>query len=172
MTNPASFFLPSVFLFVAVILFFSKKDLFPLFISGCKEGAKLTYELLPTLILLIVSVKMFSASGGMQALCTAASPICKAFGIPTELLPVAIMRPISGSGATAMITELFASSGPDSRAGAAASVLMGSSDTILYTLSVYFSHIKAKKTGYALPVSFAVMIFCLVFSCFMARTML
>ncbi len=172
MTNLASFFLPSVFLCVAAILFFSKKDLFPLFLSGCKEGARLTYELLPTLILLIVSVRMFSASGGMQALCAAISPLCKTLGIPTELLPVAIMRPISGSGATAMITELFATSGPDSRAGAAASVLMGSSDTILYTLSVYFSHIKAKKTGYALPVSFAVMIFCLVFSSFIAKLML
>lgn len=172
MTAIASFFLPSVFLCVAIILFFSKKDLFPLFVSGCKEGAKLSYELLPTLILLIVSARMFSASGGMQALCTILSPFCKMLGIPSELLPVALMRPISGSGATAMITELFSASGPDSEAGTAASVLMGSSDTILYTLSVYFSHIKAKKTGYALPVSFAVMIFCLVFSCFLARIML
>ena len=169
MTTLASFFLPSVFLIFAAILFFSKKDMFPLFVSGCRQGARLTYELLPTLILLIVSARMFSASGGMEALCSALSPVFKALGIPPELLPVAIMRPISGSGATAMITELFASCGPDSKAGFAASVLMGSSDTILYTLSVYFSHINAKRTGYALPVSFAVMIFCLVFSCFITE---
>ncbi|MBE6571487.1 MAG: spore maturation protein [Ruminococcaceae bacterium] len=172
MTYVAAFFLPSVFLCGAVIMFFSKKDTLSLFLSGCREGAKLTYDLLPTLILLIVAVKMFSASGGMAALCHAASPICKALGIPPELLPVATIRPISGSGATAAITELFSVHGPDSAAGIAASVLMGSSDTILYTLSVYFAHIKAKRTGYALPVSFAVMIFCLVFSCFIAKMML
>jgi spore maturation protein B len=172
MTSVASFFLPAVFLCSAAVMFFSKKDTLSLFLSGCREGAKLTYDLLPTLILLIVAVKMFSASGGMDALCRAASPVCKALGIPPELLPVAAVRPISGSGATAAITELFSLCGPDSSAALSASVFMGSSDTILYTLSVYFSHIKAKRTGYALPVSFVVMIFCLVFSCFIAKLML
>ena len=172
MTHIAEYALPLFITCAAFLLLFSKKQLFPLFISGCSEGIKTAVGLLPTFVILVVAVRMFCASGALEALCTVLSPICEMLHIPKDLLPVAIMRPVSGSGATAMITELFSVSGPDSAAGKAASVLMGSSDTILYTLSVYFAHTGTKRTGYALPVSFAVMLFCLVLSCFLAETML
>lgn len=168
MTDIASFMLPAVMVCAGLLFMFSKKDLFPLFVSGCSDGLKTTVSLLPTLIMLIVAVKMFSASGALSALCAALSPLCRMLGVPEELLPVAIMRPVSGSGATAMIKELFDTAGPDGIAGRAASVMMGSSDTILYTLSIYFAHTGTKKTGYALPAAFAVMIFCLAVSCFLA----
>ena len=168
MTDIAAFMLPAVMVAAGLLFAFSKKDLFPLFISGCSDGLKTTASLLPTLIMLIVGVKMFSASGALSALCTVLSPLCRELGIPEELLPVAVMRPISGSGATAMIKELFDTAGPDGVAGRAASVMMGSSDTILYTLSVYFAHTRTKKTGYAMFASFAVMLFCLAVSSFLA----
>ena len=80
------------------------------------------------------------------------------------MLPVIFMRPISGSAATAMINELFAEQGPDSFAGRAASVLMGSSDTIIYTLSMYFGAVGIRRTRHALPAAFLTLIFCTLFS--------
>ncbi|MBR5528005.1 MAG: spore maturation protein [Clostridia bacterium] len=169
MGNIASFALPIVFTLLGLIMAFSKKDTVSMFLGGCREGIKTSFGLLPTLIMLIVAVRMFSASGALDALCNASLPLCKLLGIPQEMLPVAIMRPVSGSGAIATIKQLFDTSGPDSSAGRTASVLMGSSDTILYTLSVYFSHVGAKKTGYAFPASFTVMIFCIAASCVITR---
>ena len=171
MINIASYALPAVITAAGVIFAVSKKDMLPLFLEGCSEGLKTTFGLLPTLILLIVAVKMFSASGALSVLCSAMSPVCRFLGIPEEMLPVALMRPVSGSGATAMVKQLFDTRGPDSFAGRAASVLMGSSDTILYTVSVYFAHTGTKKTGYTLPAAFAVMLFCLAVSCFLAARM-
>ena len=165
----SSLALPALFVVLGAIMAFSKKDTVQMFLAGCREGLKTSFGLLPTLILLMVAVKMFCACGALDAICDAAQPLCSFFGIPEELLPVAIMRPVSGSGATAMIKQLFDTAGADSFAGRATSVLMGSSDTILYTLSVYFSHTGTKKTGFAFPASFAVMIFCIAVSCLVAR---
>ena len=166
MTDIAAYTLPVIITLSGIMLAFSKKDLFSLFLSGCSDGLKTTAGILPTLIMLVVAVKMLSASGALEATCSVLSPLCVKIGIPEEVLPVVLMRPVSGSGATAMIKELFDNSGPDSAAGRIASVLMGSSDTIIYTLSLYFSHVGAKKTGYALPAAFILMIFCLFVSCF------
>ena len=112
---------------------------------------------------------MFTASGALNAICSLAEPLCAIVGIPTEMIPVILIRPVSGSGATATVKQLFSVCGPDSTASLAASILMGSSDTIIYTVSMYFSHVNAKKTGFTLPVSFAVMIICTLLSCLAAR---
>lgn len=167
--NISAFFLPFLLCVIAAIFFFSKKDLWQIFVRGCKEGAVLTYDLLPTLILLIVGVRMFCASGGMDALCALLKPICAPLNIPKEILPVALMRPISGSGATAVLAELFALHGADSFPALCACIFMGATDTVIYTLSFYFSVTKRKKAGACLPISFLVMIFSLIFSCFIAR---
>lgn len=169
MTSPAAFFIPAVFLFIAVIFLFSKKDLWQIFVIGCREGAEITYNLLPTIIMLVVAVKMFCASGGMELMCDILAPLFSLVGIPAQLLPVAIMRPISGSGSNTVLTELFASFGADSFLGLCACSFMGATDTTIYTLSVYFSHAKAKKAGCALPLSLIVMIFSLIFACFVTR---
>lgn len=167
----ASYALPSIVAAAGLMLALSKKDLLSQFLSGCTDGIKTTFGLMPTLLLLVVGVKMFSASGALSALCTVLSPLCRFFGMPEEILPVFLMRPISGSGATAMIRELFAGSGPDSTAGRTASILMGSSDTIFYTLSVYFAHTGTKKTGGALLLSFLLLFFCTALSCLLAAAM-
>lgn len=169
MSYLASFAVPSLLCLIGVVIFFSDKDLFSEFSLGCADGLRTTVSILPTLLLLLVSVRMFTVSGGMHALCCLLSPFCRLVRLPEELLPLILMRPISGSGATALLTELFETSSPDSFAGRYASVLMGSSDTILYTVSVYFSSIREKKTGYTLPVAFAVMLFCLVASFVVTR---
>ena len=165
----ASFILPFVMTLASILPVLSKDDLFPVFLSGCADGLKTCLSIFPTMLLLVVGVNMFSSSGALDIIGAVAAPFLKLFGIPGEMLPVVIMRPISGSGATAMIKELFSRQGPDSLPSFSASVLMGASDTIIYTVSMYFSHINDKKTGFTLPISFAVMLFCTVLSCLVSR---
>lgn len=169
MSTLASFAMPGVLALVGIFIFFSKKELFSVFLSGCSDGLKTAKDILPSLILLVVAVRMFSASGGMDILCNALSGVCHVLHIPEDILPVMLMRAVSGSGATAAAKELFETSGPDSFSGRAASVFMGSSDTILYTFSVYFAHTKTQKTRHALPCAFAVMIFCTLLSCALTK---
>lgn len=167
--NYSSFVLPAAVAGAGIMIFVSKKDLTSSFIDGCKRGMDTTVSILPSLILLVVGVKMLWASGGVEVLCSMLSGVCAFSGIPAAILPVSVMRIISGSGATAAVKNLFETNGPDSLAGLSASVLMGSSDTIIYTVSLYLSHAKVKKSGYTYPLALVVMLFCTVFACYVAR---
>lgn len=167
--NYSSFVLPAVVGCAGVMIFVSKKDLTASFLDGCKNGINTTVSILPSLVLLIVGVKMLWASGAVDAVCRALSGVCGFLKIPSEILPVAIMRIISGSGATASAKTLFETNGADSLAGFSASVLMGSSDTIIYTVSMYLSCAKVKKSGYTYPLALLVMLFCTVLSCVISK---
>lgn len=166
----SSFILPSVVLCTAGMILISKKDLTKSFLDGCKNGLNTTVSILPSLILLVVGVNMFRASGGIDAVALVFSDVCAFLRIPREIVPVSLMRIISGSGATAMIKSLFETEGADSLAGLSASILLGSSDTIIYTVSMYLSYAKIKKSGYTYPLALFVMMFCTVVSCVIART--
>lgn len=157
---------------VGAALLLSKKTSFDRFLDGTKDGIRTCIDLLPTLIVLMVSVSMLSASGLVDFVASLISPVCEKIGIPAEILPLIIMRPISGSASNAIITELFETYGPDSFAGNAASVLLGSSDTILYVAAVYFAAVGVKKTRHALPAAFAAMFFCIFFSSLICRLLL
>lgn len=167
--NYSSFVLPVVVAGAGVMIFVSKKDLTSSFLDGCKSGMNTTVSILPSLILLVVGVRMFWASGGVEALCSLLSDFCAVLKIPAEILPVTVMRIISGSGATAAAKNLFETKGADSLAGLSASILMGSSDTIIYTVSIYLSHAKIKKSGYTYPLALFVMLFCTIVACTLAR---
>ncbi len=148
----------------SLILLISKTDLSGVFLDGVKEGLQTAFSLLPGLIILLCGVRMFAASGALAFLGSHLAPLFSRLGISPPLLQVVLMRPFSGSASTASINELFAMLGPDSRSGLIASVLLGSSDTILYTLSVYFSAVGVRRTRYALPAAFLVLLFCLLVS--------
>ena len=151
------------------MILFSKFDLFDEFLKGGRDGFVTSIKILPSLVMLICAVKMFQASGALDLLCNAVGRVTDVFHLPKDLIPVIVMRPISGSAATAMITNLMETSGPDSFAGRAASILMGSSDTIIYTLAMYFSAAGIKKTRHALPASFVILLFCVFVSCFLTK---
>ena len=112
---------------------------------------------------------MFSAGGALALVCDIVGTVTRRIGIPDSLIPVILMRPISGSAATAMVNNLFSADGPDSFAGRCASIIMGSSDTIIYTLAMYFSAAGIRKTRHALPASFIILIFCTLFSLMLTR---
>jgi spore maturation protein B len=154
-----------------VLFLISKKDLFNEFVQGAKAGLGTLVNLLPTLIILIMGISMLRASGGLELLTDLLSPVFTLFKIPEEVIGFIIMRPISGSGSTAMLSQLFKEYGADSEAGKVASVIMGSSDTVFYIFAVYFGAVKIKKTGCALISALATQIFCAFCASIIVRAM-
>ena len=165
----SSLAMPAVVLCVACLMLISKKDYFQSFCTGAAEGLQTAVRLLPTLSALMVAVSMLNASGAVSWLSARLAPAARVIGIPSDILPLLLTRPFSGSASTAAYSALLEEVGADSLAGLCASVIFGSSDTIVYVISVYFSAIGVRRTRYAYPVAFAVMLFCIFFSCFLCR---
>ena len=165
----SSLAMPLVVLSAGLLMLFGRTDYFSAFCIGAKEGLQTAVGLLPTLCALMVAVAMLNASGAVAFMAKLLSPIADTVGLPAELLPLLLTRPFSGSASTAGYTALLSQVGPDSFAGLCASVIFGSSDTVVYIISVYFSSIGIKRTRHAFPIAFAVMLFCIFFSCFLCR---
>lgn len=140
--------------FIAAVLIYGlirKTDIFAEFTAGVKDGLATVYEIFPSLFCLVVTIAVFRASGGMELLTALLSPVFEAIGFPADCAPLALLRPFSGSGSIALFEDILTNCGADSTAGRVASVILGSSETTFYTLSVYFAATKVKKTRYALP---------------------
>lgn len=164
--------IPTIIVVCAFLLLFSKNNLADAFLDGAKEGLQTSFKLLPTLVMLLCAVRMFFVSGGVQIITNLLSKPLMLLGITPELSSVLLVRPFSGSAATAVADTIFKTYGPDSIIGLCASVIMGSSDTIIYTLSMYFSAVQIKKTRYAIPASFIILLFCSVLGCYITKKLL
>lgn len=136
---------------VLVYAAIKKVDVFGAFCEGAADGLKTCADILPALVLLIVSVGMFRASGAVDALTRLLEPLCEAVSFPPEAISLVILRPFSGSGAMAVYNEIALANGADSFAERVAATLIGSSETTFYTIAVYFSAVKVRKTRYAAP---------------------
>lgn len=135
-----------------LIFGYSKKiPVFDAFISGCKDGMNSTVSIAPSLIGLITSVSMLKASGALDIFSSAISPFTNIIGIPAEVIPLAILRPISGSGSIALLNGIFSDIGVDSFAGRVASVMMSATETTFYTVTVYFGAVGIKNTRHTIP---------------------
>ncbi len=165
----SSLAMPAVTLCVGLLMLCSKRDCFQAFTRGAKEGLRTAVGLAPTLVALMVAVAMLNVSGATALLGKVLSPAAARIGLPSELVPLLLTRPFSGSASTAAYSELLSRVGADSFAGLVASVIFGSSDTVVYVLSVYFSSVGIKQTRGAFPCAFAVMLLCIFFSCFLCR---
>lgn len=126
-------------------------DVFAAFRTGAARGLTAAGEILPSLIALVTAVAMLRASGALELLCTAFAPAAEQLGLPGELLPMALLRPVSGSGALALFEDILTRFGPDSFIGRTASVLMGSTETTFYTIALYFGATKVRNTRHCLP---------------------
>ncbi|MDQ0244293.1 spore maturation protein B [Bacillus fengqiuensis] len=122
------------------------------FVEGGKEGIQLAFSLIPFLVGMMVAISIFRASGAMEYFVSFISPVLQAIGIPPEIVPLALIRPISGTAALGLTTDLIATYGPDSFIGRLASTMQGSTDTTFYVLTVYFGAVGIKKMGDALKV--------------------
>ena len=119
-------------------------DIVSEFTAGASEGLRSAAELIPTLLLVVTAVSMFYRSGALGAVAELLSPVLGKLGFPAETVPLALIRPVSGSGALAVFENIIGAEGADSPAGRAAAILMGSTETTFYTIAVYFSAVKLR----------------------------
>ncbi len=164
-----AFPLPLVMLLLGVLMLSGRRDPFSSFVKGAHAGARTLLSLLPAILSLSVAIAMLRASGILEVAARALAPFAARLGLPEELLPLLLTRPFSGAASTAALSDLFAQVGADSFPGLCASVIFGSSDTVVYVISVYCSSVGLRHTRHAFPVAFAVMLFCIFFSCFLCR---
>lgn len=137
--------LPCLFLLVAGICLWKKVDFWEAFLSGAKSGLQSAADILPALCLLMTALAMVRASGALDFLIRMLKPFSDKIGFPSEVLPLVILRPFSGSGALAYYEELCETLSPDSFAARVASVLMGGSETTFYTIAVYYGAVHIKN---------------------------
>ncbi|MBQ3054582.1 MAG: spore maturation protein [Oscillospiraceae bacterium] len=126
-------------------------DLYPALVRGAAEGLTTAKKILPPVVVLLSAVYLFRASGAMDVLVRLLSPILTPLGIPPECAPLLLIRPLSGSAALAAGADIIATYGVDSLIGRTAAVMLGSSETTFYVISVYFGSLGIKKTGSAVP---------------------
>ena len=160
---------PSVLCACSLIILFSKKDCFGAFLKGAEKGVGTAFSLMPTLVIMCTAAAMFSSSGAGELLSRLLSPVTGLFGIPSEIVPFLIVRPISGSASNSVLSQLYTELGANSPAAFIASVIAGSSDTLFYIIAVYFSAVNIKNTRHAVAAGICTMITVVVLSCFVSR---
>ena len=143
--------IPLLLIFVSVFALWKKQDVYSCLLEGGAEGLKLLFSITPALVMLLTAVHMLRASGAIELLSSFLSPVFRPLGIPVETLPLMLIRPFSGSAALAVGADLMASYGPDSTIGRTVAIMLGSTETTFYTISVYFGAAGIKKTRYAIP---------------------
>lgn len=135
---------PLLIALVFTVAAFRRVDIVAQFTEGAAEGLRSAAELIPTLLLIVTAVSMLYRSGALTAAADLLSPLLERVGFPPQTVPLALIRPVSGSGALAVFENLIGIEGADSPAGRAAAILMGSTETTFYTIAVYFSAVSVK----------------------------
>jgi spore maturation protein B len=128
-----------------------KVKVYDVFIEGAKEGFEVAVKIIPFLVGILVAIGMFRASGAMELLLAGLRPIATATGFPADLIPLAILRSLSGSGSLALTTDIIKTQGPDSLLARMAATMYGSSENTFYVLAVYFGAIGVRRTRHAVP---------------------
>ena len=146
-----SYLIPVLIALILLFGFLRKVPLFDTFLEGAKEGLKSTVSIAPALIGLITAVTMLKASGALDLFTAAIRPVASFLGLPPEVMPLTLLRPVSGSGSIAILDQIFSTCGPDSFAGRVAAVMMGSTETTFYAIAVYFGAVGIKKTRHTIP---------------------
>jgi len=150
-----SWLLPALIAGLILYALIKRVDAYAAFLERAAEALPLLAKLLPCICAMTAALTVFRESGAMDALLTLLSPALSLVGMPAGLAPMFILRPFSGSGAVALLQDVYASFGVDSFEGFAASVMLGSTETIFYTLSLYFGSIGVKKSRHAVPAALA-----------------
>jgi len=162
--NISMFFLPALILIIMVYSTLKKVNLYDSFIEGSKESFDMIITMFPSLLAMIFGVSIFIKSNILDGLLKCMNPILSFFSIPKEVVPMAIIRPISGSSSLAILNSIFERFSPDVYIGRIASVIQGSTDTTFYILTLYFGCVGIKKMKYALWAGLIADIFGIVLS--------
>ena len=140
--------IPIIIFSIVIYGLMQRVNVFQSFIDGAKEGLSVVISILPTLVALMLGVGMLKSSGGLNGIVRLLKPLFFFTDFPTEVIPIALMRTISSSASTSLILDIFKTYGPDSFIGRLVSIMFGCTETIFYTMSVYFMAIKVKNTRY------------------------
>lgn len=142
--------IPIIVLIIVVYGMFKGRKVYEWFVEGAKEGLEVCFRIFPALLAMIVAVRIFKDSNMINYINQIIEPVLQIIGMPNEVVPLAIVKPLSGSGALGIFTDILNTVGPDTRTGLIASVLMGTTETIFYTITVYFGAVGIKKTRHTL----------------------
>lgn len=162
-------------LIILIIVFYSlieRKKAFDIFLDGAKDGLNIVLNIFPTLIGLFVAIGALRSSGILDLIINFVTPILDILNFPSEIMPLAILRPISGSSSIAIATDIMKNFGVDSNIGIIAATIMGSTETTLYTIAVYTSSVKIKKTRFVLLAALTADIVGIIASVVICKTML
>jgi len=143
--------IPALIVFILTYAALKGVKIYEVFVEGAKEGFQVAVRIIPYLVAMLVAIGIFRAGGAMEMLGTLVGPITNLIGMDPEVLPLAILRPLSGSGALGVMSELVTTHGPDSLIGRMASVMMGSTETTFYVMAVYFGSVSVYRTRHAIP---------------------
>ena len=163
----ASAVLPIMLVVFIGVGLYKRVDVFNSFLIGAVKGLKSLIKIVPSIIALVLAVKLLRGSGLIDSVSNLFSPLFKAIGVPSEVLPLALLKSISGSGSTALLSDIFEGFGSDSHIGLIASVMCCSSETTFYTIAVYYGAVNIKNTRHtifaALMADLAAVIFSIMF---------
>lgn len=150
LTHISDIIIPLLIFFVVGYGAVSKVKVYECFLKGAQDGLKIVVDIVPTLIGLLMAVGMLRASGFFELLGTLLAPVTEKAGLPAQLIPLLVVKLFSSSAATGLVLDIFKTSGPDSYAGLLTSILMSCTETVFYTMSVYFLAARVTKTRYTL----------------------
>ena len=150
-----AFLIPGLLSLLALHALIHRVDLFAALTKGAADGLTVLLRIFPPLVALLTAISMLRASGALDALSALTSPLLEHLGIPPETTPLLLIRPISGSGALAVVSDLIQTHGPDSHIGRVAAVMMGSTETTFYTTAVYFSAAGIRNCRHTIPAALA-----------------
>lgn len=146
----SDYIIPFLFFYIVGMGLFARQQVFDDFISGAKDGFKVVLDIMPTLIGLMVAIGILRASGLLQIVSRLLQPLTDMLHFPSEAVPLVIIKMFSSSAATSLLLDIFKEYGPDSYLGRLSSIILSSTETIFYTLAVYFMAAGVKKTRYTL----------------------
>ena len=150
-----SIIIPALLSGIGLYALYRQIDVFSVFLAGAQKGLETAVSILPTLVGLLTAVYMMRASGFLDLTGKLLAPVMSMVGIPQECAALALLKPVSGGGGLALGSEIMRMCGPDSYAGRVAAVMLGSSETSLYTISLYCGHLEMRNTRYAVPAALA-----------------
>ena len=149
----ALYIIPIFIIFIFVYACIKHTDAYSGFVKGAKDAIALIFDILPYIVAILVAVKLFEASGLLRVLCDLMAPVFHLLGVPSELAHFVFLKPFSGAGSIALYNDIIATYGPDSYISRVASIIAGSSDTVFYIATIYFSKTKIRKLGCAIPIA-------------------
>ena len=136
---------PGMILVIIILGIKEKKDVFNLFIEGVKNGLKLIYNIFPYILSIMIAIELLRNSGALDMITKPIAPVLSKLGVPTEVVPLFLLRPLSGSASLTMVMDIFKTYGVDSISGKIASIIMGGSETTIYCMTILLGAVKIKK---------------------------